>query len=168
MYDSASPTASPGPIWCRMKSPPKPAASIAEPGLFARTTIEERPQFVAPAGVAQFSERLGLDLADAFPRYREVLADLFESVLTAVLQTEAHLDDLLLTRGEGLQDFGGLLPQVEIDDRFRRRHHPLIHDEIAKVRLFFLADLCRAVDAPLSIDFMAVSPYTPGVGGAVR
>ncbi|NTU70838.1 MAG: hypoxanthine phosphoribosyltransferase [Coriobacteriia bacterium] len=34
--------------------------------------------------------------------------------------------------------------------------------------LFFLADLCRAVDLPVTLDFMAVSPYTPGVGGAVR
>ena len=34
--------------------------------------------------------------------------------------------------------------------------------------LFFLADLCRAVDLPVSLDFMAVSPYSAGVGGTVR
>lgn len=34
--------------------------------------------------------------------------------------------------------------------------------------LFFLADLARVIDAPLTIDFMAVSPYTPGRGGVVR
>lgn len=34
--------------------------------------------------------------------------------------------------------------------------------------LFFLVDLARAIDAPLTIDFMAVSPYTPGRGGVVR
>ena len=39
---------------------------------------------------------------------------------------------------------------------------------VLKGGLFFLADLCRAIDAPLSIDFMAVSQYTPGVGGSVR
>ena len=39
---------------------------------------------------------------------------------------------------------------------------------VLKGGLFFLADLCRAIDLPLTIDFMAVSPYTPGVGGAVR
>lgn len=39
---------------------------------------------------------------------------------------------------------------------------------VLKGGLFFLADLCRAVDLPVSIDFMAVSPYTPGVGGAVQ
>ncbi len=39
---------------------------------------------------------------------------------------------------------------------------------VLKGGLFFLADLCRAIDLPLTLDFMAVSPYTPGVGGAVR
>jgi len=39
---------------------------------------------------------------------------------------------------------------------------------VLKGGLFFLSDLCRAIDLPLTIDFMAVSPYTPGVGGAVR
>jgi hypoxanthine phosphoribosyltransferase len=34
--------------------------------------------------------------------------------------------------------------------------------------LFFLADLCRATELPLSIDFMAVSPYEVGIGGTVR
>ena len=34
--------------------------------------------------------------------------------------------------------------------------------------LFFLADLARAIDAPVTLDFMAVSPYTPGRGGVVR
>lgn len=39
---------------------------------------------------------------------------------------------------------------------------------VLKGGLFFLADLCRAIDLPLTIDFMAVSPYAPGVGGAVQ
>jgi len=34
--------------------------------------------------------------------------------------------------------------------------------------LFFLADLARAVDVPVQLDFMAVSPYAPGRGGVVR
>lgn len=32
----------------------------------------------------------------------------------------------------------------------------------------FLADLCRAIDLPLSVDFMAVSKYGPGAGASVR
>lgn len=34
--------------------------------------------------------------------------------------------------------------------------------------VFFLADLCRAIDMPLHMDFLAVAPYLPGKGGAVR
>ena len=34
--------------------------------------------------------------------------------------------------------------------------------------LLFLADLARQIDAPLTIDFLAVTPYTPGKGGVVR
>ena len=39
---------------------------------------------------------------------------------------------------------------------------------VLKGGLFFLADLCRAIDAPLEIDFLAVSPYAPGQGGVVQ
>ena len=39
---------------------------------------------------------------------------------------------------------------------------------VLKGGLFFLADLCRATELPLAVDFMAVSPYAVGVGGMVR
>ena len=39
---------------------------------------------------------------------------------------------------------------------------------VLKGGLFFLADLCRAIELPVAIDFMAVSPYAVGVGGMVR
>jgi hypoxanthine phosphoribosyltransferase len=34
--------------------------------------------------------------------------------------------------------------------------------------LIFTADLARAIDAHVTMDFMAVSPYAPGQGGVVR
>ena len=39
---------------------------------------------------------------------------------------------------------------------------------VLKGGLFFVADLCRKIDLPVSLDFMAVSQYTQGVGGVVR
>jgi len=39
---------------------------------------------------------------------------------------------------------------------------------VLKGGLFFLADLSRAIELPVAIDFMAVSPYAVGVGGMVR
>ena len=43
----------------------------------------------------QLSQRLGLDLPDAFASNCERLAYFFERVLAAVFQPKAHLDDLL-------------------------------------------------------------------------
>ncbi len=51
----------------------------------------------------ELAQRLGFDLADTFTGEGERLAHFGERVLAAVLQPEAHLGDLFLTRGEGLQ-----------------------------------------------------------------
>ena len=63
----------------------------------------------------QLAQRLGFDLADAFAGYREALADLFQGVLAAVLQAEAHLDDFFFARGEGAQHLSGLVLEVHVD-----------------------------------------------------
>jgi hypoxanthine phosphoribosyltransferase len=34
--------------------------------------------------------------------------------------------------------------------------------------LFFMADLARAIQLPVAMDFLAVAPYGPGAGGVVR
>lgn len=39
---------------------------------------------------------------------------------------------------------------------------------VLKGSVFFLADLARAISADVTLDFMAVSPYAPGLGGVVR
>lgn len=39
---------------------------------------------------------------------------------------------------------------------------------VLKGGLFFMADLSRAIDLPLAMDFMSISPYTVGRGGVVR
>src|SRR6187200_1698221 len=87
---------------------------------FLRSAFEEGAQFAAPRRVAQLSERLGLDLADALAGDGEVLADLLERVLAAVANAEAHLDYLLLARRERFEDRFGLLLQVQVDHRVGR------------------------------------------------
>lgn len=57
---------------------------------------------MASARVSQLSERLCFDLTDALTRNRKILAYFFESVLASVLQSEAHLDDLLFARAQRL------------------------------------------------------------------
>ena len=39
---------------------------------------------------------------------------------------------------------------------------------VLKGGLFFTADLCRAIEIPTTLDFLAVAPYQQGVGGMVR
>lgn len=39
---------------------------------------------------------------------------------------------------------------------------------VLKGGLFFITDLCRAIHAPLSIDFVSLQPYARGGGGVVQ
>ncbi len=58
---------------------------------------------MAAAGMAQFAQRFGFDLADALAGDGEVLAHFFERVLAAILQAKPHFDDLFFARAESLQ-----------------------------------------------------------------
>ena len=53
--------------------------------LFVAVLFEKSAQPVATARMAQFAQRFGFDLADALASDREMLADLFERVLAAIL-----------------------------------------------------------------------------------
>ena len=90
--------------------------------------------------MTQLAEGLGFDLADALARDLEGLADLFESVLGAVFEAEAHLDDALFARGQGTQDLRGVLLEVDADDSVRRGYGHAVFDEVAEVRVFLFAD----------------------------
>src|SRR5229473_7058078 len=72
-------------------------------GLFSRGEFEEGAELARAGGVPQLAQGLGFDLADTFAGEGERLAHFLERVLAAVLQAEAHLDDLFLAWGEHLQ-----------------------------------------------------------------
>ena len=63
--------------------------------------VQEILQLLASGGVPQFSEGLGLDLADALPGDIKLLAHFLQGAGTAVLNTEAQLQHLFLTGGQG-------------------------------------------------------------------
>ena len=46
----------------------------------------------------ELAQRLGLDLADALARHRELLADLFQRVVLVHADAEAHAQHALLAR----------------------------------------------------------------------
>jgi len=53
-----------------------PARKVAAPAV--SSIIEEASENPRPAWMLQLPQRLGLDLADALARHRELLADLFQ------------------------------------------------------------------------------------------
>ena len=95
----------------------------------------------------QLAQGFGFDLADALSGYLEALADLFQRVLGAVFQAEAHLDDPLLARRERAQNLRGVLLEVDADDRFGGRNRLPILDEVAKVR-----KVLKIAQEPISLE----------------
>src|SRR5258706_1352446 len=102
--------------------------------------FQECLQLARAARVAQLAQGLGFDLPDALAGDREALADLLQGVLAAVAEPEAHLDDLLLAGGEGLQERLRLLLEVDVDHRLGGRDHVAVLDEVAQMRVLFLSD----------------------------
>ena len=62
--------------------------------------------------MAQFAQRLGLDLADALSGDIEILSHLLQGVIGLFIDTKPHLQDLLLPGRQGGQYFSGLLRKV--------------------------------------------------------
>jgi hypothetical protein len=83
--------------------------------LISRGEFEQGAELARAGGVPQLAQGLGFDLADRFAGEGERLAHFLERVLAAVLQPEAHLDDLFLAGGERLQ-YCGQLPIWGLSD----------------------------------------------------
>src|ERR1700722_8729655 len=90
--------------------------------------------------MAQLAQCLGFDLPDTFARDLEALTDFLQGVLGTSLQAKAHLARALFTRGQCTQHLRGVFLQVHTDDRFGRRNRLAIFNEVAQVRIFFLAN----------------------------
>jgi hypoxanthine phosphoribosyltransferase len=76
----------------------------------------------------------------------------------------AICDEILLTREQIAQRVAELGAALTAD--FAGEELRLV--TVLKGGLFFLSDLCRHIDAPVTLDFLAVAQYVPGEGGAVR
>src|SRR5437867_9301651 len=66
-------------------------------------SVEECAQAAVAAGMTEFAQSLCFDLPYALSGHTEVVANLFQRVLGAVLRSEPHLDDALFTRRERVQ-----------------------------------------------------------------
>src|SRR5262249_55470446 len=75
-------------------------ASAGKVGAPASSVVEEAPEYPRPARMLELAQRLGLDLADALARHRELLPDLFQRVVGVHADAEAHAQHALLARRE--------------------------------------------------------------------
>lgn len=78
--------------------------------------------------------------------------------------SDSRIDRILIPAEEIADAVARLGAQITEDYRGR----DLVLITVLKGGLVFLADLCRRVELPHSIDFMAVSSYGPGAAGSVR
>src|SRR6266446_6033857 len=102
--------------------------------------IQEAAQLAAAARVLELAQRLGLDLADALARHRELLADLFQRVVLVHADAEAHAENAFLARCDRSEHAGGGLAQIGLNRGVDRQDRVLVLDEIAEVGIFLVAD----------------------------
>src|SRR5215467_11129233 len=88
----------------------------------------------------ELAQRLGLDLADALARDRELVADLFQRVVLVHADAEAHAEYTLLPRRERGERARGGLAQVRLNGGVDRQDRVLVLDEIAEVGILLVAD----------------------------
>src|ERR1039457_4543831 len=89
----------------------------------------QRAQAAGPLWGAQLAECFGFNLANAFARDVEFLADFFERMLALAADAEAHADHLLLLGGESLEDAGSFVANVGLNYGIDGGAHPAVFDE---------------------------------------
>src|ERR1700722_3626562 len=104
-----------------------------------RGSAQVLPQHLRPAGVPELGQGLGLDLADALAGDAELLAHFLQRPGMAVHQAEPELDDLLLARGQGIQDLLQLILEHDEGCGLDGHHGVRVLDEVPEVGVF-LAD----------------------------
>lgn len=103
---------------CRFGHP----ASISKPRAQSRNPLRWR----ARAGMTQLAQCLCLDLTDAFARDVELLADLLQRPRSAIVQSEAQLDDVFLAGCQGMQFALNDFPQDGLRCGIRRGGRVLV------------------------------------------
>src|SRR5271170_6050275 len=97
--------------------------------------IQKAPQLPRPRRMLELPQRLGLDLADALSRHRELLADFFERMVGVHADAKAHAQHALLARRQRGEHARRGLAQVRLDHGVDRQDGVLVLDEIAEMRI---------------------------------
>src|ERR1700688_4330068 len=105
-----------------------------------QSIVQKASEFPRAAGMLELSQRLGLDLGDAFARDGELLADLFQRVIGVHADTETHAQYALLARRERGQHARRRLAKIRLNGSVDRQNRVLVFDEIAQMAVFLVAD----------------------------
>ncbi len=90
--------------------------------------------------MAQLGQRFRLDLADALAGNAELAANFLERARMAIFQAETQADNLALAFGQALERFRKLLLEHAERSGIGRNDSGVVFDEVAQLRIFFLAD----------------------------
>src|ERR1035437_3435108 len=97
-------------------------------------------QLAGARRVPELAQRLGLDLADALAGDVELLANFLESAGSALLRPKAELQDSALAASQRVKDRLHLFLQELMGCGLSRSQGAPVLDEVAQVRILFLAD----------------------------
>src|SRR5438128_558089 len=90
--------------------------------------------------MAKLAQRLGLDLANAFPCDAELAANLFQGAAAPVLQAEAQYEQISFPLTERVERLTDVLVQQALHGRIGRANSLFILEKIAEMALFLCAD----------------------------
>src|SRR5580704_13757918 len=84
---------------------------------------------------SQLAQRLRFNLTDALSGDVKFLPDLFEGVLALAAAADAQADHLLFFGRQGLQNIGGFVADVGVDDGVHGGADPAVFNQVAQRRL---------------------------------
>ena len=106
-----------------------------ESGLFKKVF-----QFLAPAGMAQFSQRLCFDLTDTLARNSKFASHFLKRTCLAIVKTKAQTKHLLLARGQRIQHIHELFLERGAGHHLSGSRGVVIRNKISQMAIFLFAN----------------------------
>ena len=90
--------------------------------------------------MAEFPERLCLNLTDTLSCYIKLSSDFFQRAGAAVIHAEPEAEHFLFSLCQGIKHFIQLLFQKRLGSRFRRYRYIIVLYKVSQMAVLFLSD----------------------------
>src|SRR6266702_6202508 len=97
-------------------------------------------QLTAAAGMAQLTQSLGLNLANALTSDVKLFANLFQSAAATIIEAKAQLQNLALTLGQTIEHILHLLFEELIAGCIGGSQCSMVLDKVTQVAIVFLTN----------------------------